>query len=52
MSTTKKNIIVRLNVNLTSDVRKKYKQHCLKKDFIMSERIRELIEKDIKGEIN
>lgn len=51
MSTEKKNKAVRLNVNLTPDARKKYKQYCLKKDFVMSERIRELIEKDLKGEI-
>ena len=38
----------RINVLLQKDIKKKYKQYCLEKDYIMSERIRELIEKDLK----
>ena len=41
---------VRVNILLDKDLRKKYKQHCLNKDIVMSERIRELIEQDLKGD--
>ena len=40
---------VRMNVLLDKSLRKRYKQHCLDKDIIMSERIRELIEQDLKN---
>lgn len=39
---------VRVNILLDKDLRKRYKQYCLDKDIIMSERIRELIEQDLK----
>lgn len=40
-------IIVRIDI----DSKKQYQTHCIKNDINMSERIRELIEKDLKGEI-
>jgi hypothetical protein len=43
-----KNEPSRINVLLEKCIKKKYKQYCLEKDYIMSERIRELIEKDLK----
>lgn len=51
MSNTSNDNAVRLNVVLSKELRKKYKQHCISKDIIMSDRIRKLIEMDIKGEI-
>jgi len=39
---------VRVNILLDKNLRKRYKQYCLDKDIIMSERIRELIEQDLK----
>jgi hypothetical protein len=43
-----KNTPVRMNIMIDKDIRKKYKQLCLKKDMVMSDRIRELIEIDLK----
>ena len=42
---------VRINVLLDEDVRKKYKKHCIDNDYVLSDRIRELIERDLKDEI-
>ncbi len=42
---------VRINVQIEEEFRKKYKLYCLKNDIVMSDRIRELILKDLKGEI-
>jgi len=39
----------RINLLLNQELRKKYKIHCAKKEIGMSERIRELIELDLKG---
>ena len=47
----KDNMEVRLNIRLTKEIRKKYKMFCLKKDMIISDRIRKLIEMDMNGEI-
>lgn len=41
----------RLNVLLPKNLKKEYKQYCLKNDIVLSKRVRELIEKDLKGEI-
>jgi hypothetical protein len=38
----------RINLMVTEDFRKKYKMHCLKNDFSMSDRLRFLMENDIK----
>ena len=46
-----KNRPVRVNILIDIDLRRKYKKYCVDKDFMMSSRIRELIEKDIKGEV-
>ena len=51
MSIKKENKEARINLLVPTDLRKKYKLHCLKKDTGMSERIRELIEMDLRGEI-
>ena len=40
--------IARLNVELTKEVHKKFKMLCLQKDMEMSERVREMIDKEIK----
>ena len=47
-----KNKPVRMNILVDISVRKKYKIYCIKKNYIFSERIRELIEMDLSGEIN
>lgn len=47
----KDNMEIQLNVRMAKDLRKKYKLFCLKKDIIMSDRIRQLIEMDMNGEI-
>ena len=49
MSIKKNNKEARINLLLTKELRKKYKVHCAKKDVGMSERIRELIERDLTG---
>lgn len=41
----------RLNVLLPKILKKNYKQYCIKNDLILSKRVRELIEKDMRGEI-
>jgi len=41
----------RLNVLLPKSLKKEYKQYCLKNDIVLSKRVRELIEKDLRGEI-
>jgi predicted HTH domain antitoxin len=51
MSIKQENKEVRINLLLTKEFRKQYKIHCLKKDIIMSERIRELMDMDLKGMI-
>jgi hypothetical protein len=50
MSIKKENKESRINLLVPTDLRKKYKIYCAKKEFGMSERIRELIERDLKGE--
>ncbi len=52
MSIKKENKEARINLLVPTDLRKKYKLHCLKKDIGMSERIRELIEIDLQGGID
>jgi len=47
----KENEEVRINLLVTTELRKKYKLHCLESDISMSNRIRQLIEKDLKGEV-
>ncbi len=47
----KENKEVRVNLLITDKLRKQYKLHCIKNDIAMSERIRQLIEMDLKGEI-
>lgn len=42
----------RLNVLIPKKLKNKYKIYCIENDFVFSKRIRELIEKDLKGEIN
>lgn len=51
MSIEKENKEVRINLLITKELRKKYKAYCLEGDVAMSDRIRQLIEKDLKGEI-
>ena len=41
----------RLNILLPKKLKKEYKQFCLENDIILSKRIRELIERDLRGEI-
>ena len=41
----------RINVLMSDTFRKEYKIFCINKGFIMSERIRQLIEMDLRGEI-
>jgi hypothetical protein len=47
----KENKEVRVNLLITEELRKKYKIYCINKEIAMSERIRQLIEMDLKGEI-
>ena len=42
---------VRINILIDNDLRKKYKKYCIDKDFLLSDRLRELIIKDINNEI-
>lgn len=51
MSRVKKNNSKRLNVLISAELRKKYKKMCLDKDFVVSDRIREIMEKDLSGKI-
>ncbi len=46
-----KNKPVRLNLQVDESFRKKYKIYCLKNNYIVSDRIRLLVEKDLNGEI-
>lgn len=46
-----KNKPVRINLVVDIDLRRQYKKYCIDKDYNLSERIRQLIEKDLKGEI-
>ena len=46
-----KNRPVRVNILVDIELRKKYKKYCIDNEFSLSERIRELIEKDLKKEI-
>ena len=41
--------IVRINILLSKELRKKYKTYCLNNNLIMSERIRELMQKDLEN---
>lgn len=41
----------RINLMISLELVKKFKIHCINNDFNFSKRIRELIEKDINGEI-
>ena len=43
---------VRVNILLDNEIRKTYKKYCIDNNFVLSDRIRLLIEKDLKGEIN
>lgn len=43
--------IVRINVLLSKELRKKYKTFCINNNVIMSERIRQLIIKDLESKI-
>jgi len=52
MSIKRENKEARINLILTKELRKKYKVHCAKKDIGMSERIRELIERDLAGKLD
>ena len=38
----------RLNVLVSPSLKKRYKQFCLTNDFILSHRVREVLEKDLK----
>ncbi len=51
MSRIKKNNNKRLNVLISAELRKKYRKMCLDKDIMVSDRIREIMEKDLNGEI-
>lgn len=46
-----KNNDTRLNVLISKELKKRYKQKCLAQDINMSDRIRELIENDLKTKI-
>ena len=46
-----KNKPVRMNILLDIELRKKYKKFCIDKEISLSDRIRELIGKDLNGEI-
>jgi len=46
-----KNKPVRVNVLLDIELRKKYKKYCIDNEFVLSDRIRYLIEKDLNKEI-
>ena len=52
MSIKKENKEARINLLVPTELRKKYKIHCAKKEIGMSERIRELIEIDLQGGID
>ncbi len=49
MSIKKENKESRINLLVPTELRKKYKLHCLKNDIGMSERIRQLIELDLEA---
>lgn len=51
MSIKKENKEARINLLLPTELRTNYKIHCAKQSIGMSERIRELIEKDLNFEI-
>ena len=51
MSRIKKNNNKRLNVLISDELRKKYKKYCIEINVNVSDRIRELMEIDLKGEI-
>ncbi len=42
---------VRVNVLIDIELRKKYKKYCIDNEFVLSDRIRYLIEKDLNKEI-
>lgn len=42
---------VRINIKLARLERREFKDHCKKNGYGISKRIRELIERDVKGEI-
>jgi len=43
---------VSLNIRITSELREKYRNHCMKNDIALSERVRQLIKLDLKGEMS
>lgn len=48
MGRIKKHNDVRLNVLISKELKKRYKIKCISEDVNLSDRIRELIEKDLK----
>ena len=42
---------VRVNILMDIELRKRYKKYCIDNEFILSDRIRYLIEKDLNKEI-
>ena len=44
-------IPVRINILINNNLRKKYKKYCIDNNYVLSERIRELIEMDLNGKI-
>ena len=46
-----KNKPVRVNILIDAELRKQYKKYCIDNEFSLSDRIRELIEKDLSGDI-
>ena len=46
-----KNEPVRMNLLVDIELRKQYKKYCIDKSYNLSERIRQLIKKDLNGEI-
>lgn len=43
---------VRINIKLTKEDRKKFKDYCLNQNTVISKRIRKLIEMDLNGKIS
>jgi len=39
---------VRVNLLVDKELRKKYKKYCIDKEYVMSDRIREIMEEDLK----
>ena len=47
----KQNKEVGLNIRITDDLRKKFKNHCIKNDIALSERVRQLIKLDLEKQM-